>query len=363
MDLKDYDEKEQDTELTKRIQRLEADLKAARAGERGAIDRAVYAERIRENVMGLTEVPAAVPDWALERSTAHDAPHVPILVTSDHHFGEVIDPGNMGGINAYNLDIAEARYRRLVAQTIDISTEHLPRNKYPGIILLRLGDTVAGDIHEELSKTNEMPTLPVCRRVKDIEAWGIGQLAAAFGEVYVVSVPGNHGRTTHKKESKGLTTQSYDQLIAWWLEDYFRQDPRVTFNTPESGDAVFKVHGRTYLATHGDRIGTGGGRGFLGAVAPITRGMRLVHESQAKLGQPIDKVFMGHFHHAVDVGLGWCNGSLPGYSEYARDGRMAPEAPVQWLIMFHPKYGATSQWQVLTHPEPKALEAASPFSA
>jgi hypothetical protein len=346
---------------TKTVQRLQADLKAARQGERDAVARAVYAERIRESIFELSGVPAAVPEWALDKSKAHDAPHVPVLVTSDFHFGEVITPENMGGINAFNLEIAEDRYRRLINQTIDISMEHLPRNKYPGIIVLRLGDTVAGDIHEELSKTNDMPTLPTCRRVKDVEAWGLSRLAEAFGQVYTISVPGNHGRTTHKKESKGLTTQSYDQLISWWLEDYFRQDQRLTFNTPESGDAVFNIHGRTYLATHGDRIGTGGGRGFLGAVAPITRGMRLVHESQAKLGQPVDKVFMGHFHHAVDVGYGWANGSLPGYSEYARDGRMVPEAPVQWLIMFHPKYGATSQWQILTHPEPKALDIATPF--
>jgi hypothetical protein len=361
MDLEEFNEQEKDQTSIKRIQRLEADLRAAKADAKSNLDRALEAERIREGVFQLTEGYAPTPTWALERSGAHDAPHVPVLVTSDFHFGEVIDPANMGGINAFNLDIAEARYKRLIQQTIDISMEHLPRNTYPGIIVLRLGDTVAGDIHEELSKTNDMPTLPTCRRVVQVESWGLERLAAAFGEVYVISVPGNHGRSTKKKESKGLTTQSYDQLISWWLEDRFRLDKRVSFNTPEAGDAVFDVHGRTYLATHGDRIGTGGGRGFLGAVAPITRGMRLCHESQAKLGQPIDKVFMGHFHHAVDVGYGWANGSLPGYSEYARDGRMVPEAPVQWLIMLHPKYGATSQWQVLTHPEPKALDKATPF--
>lgn len=363
MSLKDYASGQEETALQARIQRLESDLKAARAGERSAVERAVYAERIREHVFNIASSETAAPDWTVERSAAHDAPHVPVLVTSDFHFGEVIDPANLGGINAYNLDIAEERYRRLITQTIDISMEHLPRNRYPGIIVLRLGDTVAGDIHEELSKTNDMPTLPTCRRTKDVEAWGLEALAGAFGEVYVVSVPGNHGRTTKKKESKGLTTQSYDQLISWWLEDYFRQDQRLTFYTPESGDAIFDVHGRRYLATHGDRIGTGGGQGFLGPVAPITRGMRKVHESQAKLGQPISKVFMGHFHTAVDVGYGWCNGSLPGYSEFARDGRMSPEPPVQWLIMLHPKYGPTSQWQILTHAEPRATEATSPFSA
>jgi hypothetical protein len=35
---------------------------------------------------------------------------------------------------------------------------------------------------------------------------------------------------------------------------------------------------------------------------------------------------------------------------------MTPEAPLQWLIMFHPEYGAVSQWPILTDPDPKATK-------
>ena len=49
---------------------------------------------------------------------------------------------------------------------------------------------------------------------------------------------------------------------------------------------------------------------------------------------------------SYDFGRGWSNGSLPGYSELAFGGRMSIEPPQQWLIMFHPKYGDTSQWKV-----------------
>jgi len=57
-------------------------------------------------------------------------------------------------------------------------------------------------------------------------------------------------------------------------------------------------------------------------------------------------MFIGHFHSAFDLGRGWSNGCLPGYSEFARSFRMTPEPPQQWLINFHPRHGATSQWLV-----------------
>jgi hypothetical protein len=338
--------KQPTAEVLSTTQRLEDEVRRAHAAERSAIKRAVEAERLREIFNAARSIEPVIPDWTREASTASDVPHIPVLVSSDWHFGEVIEPDNMDGLNEYNLEIAEARYRRLIQKTIELSFDHLPKNRYDGLILLRLGDTVAGDIHEELSKTNDLPTLPVCRRVAAMESWGLGQLADAFGAVYVISVPGNHGRTTKKPESKLVANQSYDQLISWWLEDRMSADPRITFYTPPSGDAVFSIHDRSYLATHGDRIGSRGGTGFVGPLATVLRGMKKVMDTQAAVHQPVDKIFIGHFHTLADVGYGWVNGSMPGYSEYGRDGRFRPEPAAQYLINFHPKYGSTSQWPI-----------------
>ncbi len=344
------------------LQRLKDDLRLARAAQNVAIKRAVKAERVKEAVFGLTKSGGAEPPrWLIQKSIAKDIPHIPILVTSDFHFGEVITKEAMGGTNEFNMAIAERRYRTLIEKTVDIGLSHLNRNNYEGIILLRLGDTVSGDIHDELLKTNAMPALPVCREVKRIEQGGIEQLADAFGQVYVVSVPGNHGRLTRKKESKGTVTQSYDSLISWWLEDSMSENSAVTFDTPESGDALFDVFGRTYFATHGDRMGGGGGGGFIGPAAAIMKGMKKIVDSQAHLGKTVHKIFIGHYHTPYDLDYGWSNGSLPGYSELGRDHRYKPEAPVQWLIFMHPRYGTTSTWQVMTAPQPKSQEVRTPF--
>lgn len=333
--------------LEKQVARLEYDLKHAKSRVSEAEQRMHEAEKVREVIFDLTAQPLASPDWALPAydSTRRGAPHVPLLLFSDAQWGETISGANMDGINAFDVSIAEERYRSLIERTIDISFAHLPANKYDGIMYLRGGDMVSGDIHQELRETNELSAVPAVRSIVAAERWGIEQLAEAFGKVHVISVPGNHGRTTLKPPTKRIT-DNFDTLSAWWLESEFRNDARITWQTPASTDAVFELHGRKYLLTHGDNIGSRGGQGFIGPAATILRGMKKTVDEYARRGINISKMFVGHFHTALELGYGWSNGSLPGYSEFARANRMTPEPPIQWLIFFHPKWGATSRWPI-----------------
>jgi len=301
---------------------------------------------MREFLFGLTHPDPSPPKWTLGTSKGKKSEHIPVLLASDFQWGEVVDPENMNGVNAYNIGIAQKRYQRLIERTVDISLNHLPNNTYKGIIYLRLGDMVSGDIHDDLNESNEAHAIEAVRSLVASEYWGLQQLALRFGKVHVISVPGNHGRTTKKPTSKRGAKDNYDTLSAWWLESMCQQNKAITFQTPPSGDAHFQIYGRKYFATHGDKIGSRGGAGFLGPVAPIMRGMKKVYDQQASQHQPFEKMFIGHFHVAYELDYGWSNGSLPGYSEFAKDGRMKPEEPVQWLLFFHRKYGVTSRWKV-----------------
>jgi len=337
---------------TKKIVRLEADLKRAVARAKTAEERQHEAERLREAVFGLKAQPLIDPEWTTERTrAATGSPHVAKLVTSDFQWGEVIDAENMDGINEFNVEIAHSRYRDIIERTLDISFNHLPKNRYSGIVYLRLGDEVSGDIHEELRETNELCAIEAVRSLVAAEKVGLSKLADAFGRVHVISVPGNHGRTQKKPPTKNIGA-NYDTLSAWWLEDTLREDTRITWRTPNSTDCVYDIHGRLYLATHGDNIGSRGGQGFVGPSATILRGMKKTMDEYARRNVSLYKMLVGHFHTAYDLGYGWSNGSLPGYSEFARANRMTPEAPTQWLLYAHPRVGITSQWKLLLAAEP-----------
>lgn len=301
---------------------------------------------LRQELFGLAAQPIEPPSWTIN-PCAPSAPGMPILLTSDFQWGEVIRPSELDGINAFNVKIAQQRYKTLIQKTIDLSLAHMGKPKYPGIIYLRGGDAVSGDIHDELRETNELSSVPAVKSLVEAETAGLEALASKFGYVRVISVPGNHGRSTLKPRGKRAWESNYDTMSAWMLEREFKNDKRFSFYTPESGDAIFSVYGWQYLLTHGDKIGSRGGEGFIGPAATIARGMKKLIDYYASFGQTIDTIFVGHFHQSMELSWGFCNGSLPGYSEFAKLHRMKPEQAKQWLLFSHPKYGLTARWPIL----------------
>jgi hypothetical protein len=85
------------------------------------------------------------------------------------------------------------------------------------------------------------------------------RLREAFGEVFVVCVPGNHGRLTKKPMAKGGTEACFDTLIYDQLADRLRDDARIRFHIPPAGDCIVQVAGTRYLVMHGHQMGVKGG--------------------------------------------------------------------------------------------------------
>lgn len=157
------------------------------------------------------------------------------------------------------------------------------------------------------------------------------------------------GNTTIKPYAKRYSETNFDTLSAWMLEREFRDDPRVTFQTSLSTDALFNVNGYDFLLSHGDKIGSSGGKGFIGPIATIARGHQQLIKDYATKGKLLDYVLTGHFHTSVETEWGFGNGCLPGYSEYARDLRAKPAPPTQWLFHCHPSFGITQRWKIYTN--------------
>lgn len=322
--------KDEITYLTRRIKELQRELNDA--------------EDLRTSVAGLTksEIRPAKLNAATKKS---DSDEVPVLFTSDFQWGEVVRPEEIDWLNAYNKEIAAERYANLIDRAIKICESH-ETHKYPGIIYLRGGDAISGEIHGELAETNSLSAIPAIQDLAEHEAAGIERLADHLGRVRVISVPGNHGRTTLRPRSKGYSDFNFETALAWYLESYFRNDKRVEFWTPKSGDAYFKVFGHRVLLTHGDRIGARGGTGFLGPVATITRGMKKTVDSYSRVGRLVDLMLVGHFHTPLMLDQGFSNGALAGYTEYARDIRATPHDPSQWLFFMSPRIRVTAAYQV-----------------
>ncbi|MDE2103120.1 MAG: hypothetical protein KGL39_38095 [Patescibacteria group bacterium] len=324
------------------LDRARDEMKRAQIGQREAhAEIARLQDRLRalEWASGSSAEPAS---WTLPDRRRARGEHMPYLLTSDFQIGEVIRREETDNAHGYNASIFVARYRKLITGVIDLSEEHRRGGwKFPGIIYARGGDTISGGIHEDLSETDELTPIESVELAFREEAAGIKHLLDAFGRVDVKdNGGGNHDRVTHKPRSKRANALSYDRLVGFMLRREFRAEPRVTFQTTESPDVFFPIYETNVLLTHGDKIGSRGGQGYIGPAATIMRGAQKVIMEQQALGRRVDRVDCGHFHTEFYGGYVLANGCLPGYSEYAKMNRLRPTQPSQWLVFHHPKYGA-----------------------
>jgi len=297
------------------------------------------AERMAEELAGLRDAisPRNI-EWALPEA-GHRGSSVVAVMLSDMHMGEVIDPEEVSGINAFNPDICRARVRRLFTAACHVGSRLTSDTDCKGALLILGGDMISGDIHEELRMTNALTSHEqVEAAIEEISA-GVTVLQKTFGRVHVVSVPGNHSRVTHKPTAKLYSRASYDTLIASQSAARFRDNPFVTWQYGPDKDQSVNLFGFEHLITHGDKIGTRGGMGFAGPILPIVRGTKKIEAQQSSIGRRPDYIWHGHYHTTANAGNVMSNGSVPGYSEFASDIRASVEPPQQWLAVLHSHWG------------------------
>lgn len=338
-------------EIRRRDQRI-ADL-TSRLKKTEEIVLAVEDER--DQFRTLKNVNLPVINWTSRKKVIASSEMVPIVFTSDFQFGEVIKASELDGMNAYNKDIFAERYETLITKSIDLAFNHTGASGFPGVFYLRGGDAISGNIHEELSDTNDLSAIPACRELLAHEREGIKRLRDAFGRVHVISIPGNHGRTTLKSRAKSYVDFSYETMLSWWLASSFEDDTRVTFQTPDSGDAFFNVLGWNFLLSHGDRMGSRGGAGFVGPSATIARGHMKLMQNWMLSGHKIDYVLTGHLHTSLKLPGSFANGSLAGYNEYAQVIRANPDSAKQWLLCVSEEYGPAQNFEVILSPRPNRI--------
>jgi len=310
-----------------------------------ALEYASKLEDIRKSVFNLQPENVTVPTWQVNLRAGKSQPEIPTLLTSDFQAGEVIRSAELDFPNDYSPAIFRERYRRLIQTSIKLLEREDPQMRYPGMIYLRAGDAVSGDIHADLSETQDTVPTEQTLMVVEEEIRGIEELLKAVPKLTVYSVPGNHDRTTFKPRAKRFFALSYDYLAIWAIQSYFKAkgETRVTFSAPESGDALYKVFDTNYLLTHGDRIGARGGTGFIGPAATVSKGAFKLRAQYAQMQKRVDYVLMGHFHTPMQLPNAIVNGSLAGFNEYARSElRCEPGPPVQTMFWTHAKWGLTT---------------------
>lgn len=313
-----------------------------------AAEKEIGLQRIITDIVGTTKL--KLDEWKpakwLDVPTGTQAsPGVPTLFLSDFHWGESVRPSQINNVNNFNIAIAHKRLKYTVETAIHLLRILDKKLNYPGIVVMLGGDMISGNIHEELSATNELNTMPTVLDLFGELVSAINRLADVFGRVFLPCVSGNHGRDTRKTWSKDRNHTSFDWLLYQFLAKHFEADKRVTFFIPDGSDALFKVYSTRYLLTHGDQFR--GGDSIIGALGPLTRGNQKKLARNTAVDMTYDVMCCGHFHQYIHVERLIVNGALKGYDEYAYTNNFSFEPPRQALWLTHPKYGISYRMPVL----------------
>lgn len=262
------------------------------------------------------------PVWLVREPRRGGTVSVPTLFASDWHWGEVVDPAEINGVNAFNLEIAHQRARTMVERAVSLLRKNVAGAHYPGIVFALGGDMVSGDIHDELSQTNDVPMLPIVLDLVSVLAWAIKALADEFGAVFLPCVAGNHGRMTRKPRAKQRAHTNFDWLTYQLLASRFAGDKRVSFLIPDGPDASWRVFGVRYCLTHGDQFR--GGDGMIGALGPVARGDKRKRSRNGQIDMGYDVLLMGHWHQLLQTGRFVVNGCFPSGSRVMTDNGYTP---------------------------------------
>jgi hypothetical protein len=313
--------------------------------------RAGAAEEWRESILGLTAEPLrpSILPWPAKGAGAGGRTVIAHL--SDVHRGERVSLAEMDGVNKYDSAISRARLGRFFHAVGSLSTEHWTGAPPDEIVIALGGDMIGGSIHTELHETNDIAVPAAVREVGEDIAAGLLHLAKVVRKpIRAISVPGNHGRLTVKPQSKRRAAHNLDMLCADFAEATVKgvglDKGAIRFFATPSPDAYFSVYGWNFCLTHGDAMGASGGRGYIGPIAPIVKGHRLLIDSAMKTGRRVNYVLTAHFHTTARTSFGWANGSLIGYGEYARDLRADPERAQQNMLIVHEKRGVIGHHEI-----------------
>lgn len=283
--------------------------------------------------LDLKEAKVAPVKFGLPSSDKSEA--IAVLMGSDWHVEEEVDPRSVNGLNEFNLGIADERIQKFFRGGVRLTDIQRNGSDISSCLLWLGGDQMSGFIHEELAETNGLTPTQTVLWLQERILGGVRYLAEHFDNVLVVTSYGNHGRTTKKPRHATGAYNSYEWMMFKMLEARTADDPRIQWQIGESYHNIVEVYGRTIRFHHGDGLKYQGGVG--GLTIPVEKAIASWNKSPIKA----DLDVFGHWHTQMQSPKFCANGSLIGYNAYAISIKAAFEPPQQTFFLFDRQRGRT----------------------
>ena len=265
------------------------------------------------------------PLTKIVKGRKHDATMVVLL--SDWHVEERVDPDTVNGLNDFSLDVCEQRISELSERLAGLLEHERRLARIDRVVLWLGGDFISGHIHDDTAEMAQLAPLAATRWAGERLRAFIDSVADNAREVVVATSSGNHGRSTEKLRVGTEMEHSFEQHLYLTLSAG-EQRKNVRWQVGTSYLNVVDLDGFRVRFHHGHAIRYQGGVG--GITVPTNKAIAA--------WDAIDKVNLtcfGHWHQ-----MAWLraaryvsNGSLIGHSAYATRIKAAYEPPCQACVV------------------------------
>lgn len=282
-----------------------------------------------------TNVNVAVPSIDLKSKSINEA--TAIVQISDGHFGKIILPSTVNGLNEYNPDIAKKRMDTCASNTMKLIKKEREDVKIENLVLILGGDFLENSqLHHHSEMTTGLSPMEETLFSREILHKYIKTVCeyGSFKKIAVACTRGNHARITHRMIASVDYRMNYETILYSILKDDFRGE-NMEWTIPDSEVAEVDVYGNMLRVVHGHQIKFQGGVG--GLTVPLNKYVMRMDQ--------ISKAFYNFVHHYHNLSYPTVrttvNGSIVGYDPYAMSIGCSYEPPMQSFQLLDSRRGMT----------------------
>ena len=320
--LKSQGVKSSERQVRKALQFLRDERRITRKHDRNEHRAETAIELLHEGVVAALEKHGGELGKVKRRGgKLHPNKPVAVVHLSDHHLNELIDlPANR-----FDFEVASQRLQLLADKT----RIYARQAGCERIVIAFGGDLINSDrrMDEILSQaTNRSRAMVLAAHLYRLF---VTDLRAEFF-VDCFGITGNEGRAkTELAWGDPAVSDSYDASIYWMLKTVMEaaapDDRGLRFHELQGNEALFTVHGQTFLLLHGHQVNMGDQR----------RIQAIVGKHSVNSRTRVTHVIAGHIHSALVSDYCSRNSSLCGGNAYSDEGLNLASKASQNLHIVH----------------------------
>ena len=255
-----------------------------------------------------------------------------VVLASDWHLEQRVDPNKIMYPNEYNLEIAEKRAKQFFQAVVILLKEAEQNVKVKNLVLWLGGDFITGNIHFENLKICQLGTTKAVCFARDLLISGIEFLLKETN--LKITIPYNHGNHARITEKVWKSTEEDNSLEYILYDDigfHFKNESRIKMIAPKGSVATVEIYGLKIGFVHGHH----GFRYLDGVGGLYIPARKYIMRKFSKANYYL--VCMGHHHQYLQDTMFLCNGSMIGYDQYADSCGFPYDIPKQTFFLIEEK--------------------------